>query len=77
MKRIPTGQRMHMKPIVEVVVTKAGGSNKIMTAANGITTRRKIIEGIIRTRTILNLETVFKRGEISGCSTASAIYVDG
>ena len=48
-----------------------------MTLASGSAARKNIMEGIIKMITVITLETVFKRGEISGCATASARNVDG
>ena len=76
MNRILSDQRMHVKPTLEVLVYVACEENKRMTMASGHTTRANLMEGIIM-ETIMILETVFKRGEIDICSTASAIKVDG
>ena len=62
---------------MEELVVKAREYNAIMTMASGRAKRKNLMEGIIKMITIINLEMVTKRGEISGCDTASAINVDG
>ena len=66
-----------MKPLVEAVVSKSREVNTRMTVASGRVTRTNIMEGVMKMITVINLETVFKRGEISGCDAASAVNVDG
>ena len=62
---------------MEELVVKEREYNAIMTMASGRAKRKNLMEGIIKMITIINLEMVTKRGEISGCDTASAINVDG
>ena len=65
-----------MKPLVEALMDVARESNTRINVASRSTTRTKLTEGIIM-ETVIILEKMFKRGEISECVTASAINVDG
>ena len=76
MKRISSGQRRYVKPLVEAVVVKSREANARMTAESGSATRINLAEGIIKIITIITLETLFKRGKISGCATESARNVN-
>ena len=77
MKRRSSAKNRHVNPIMELVVTKAREINKGMTLEIGSVTRKAMMERIIKMTTVINLETVFKRREISGCATTSTRNMDG
>ena len=66
-----------MKPLVEAVVSMAKEIRTRMNMASGSATRKNVMEEIIKAKTVITLETVFKRGEISGCYIACARNVGG
>ena len=66
MKRISIRKGRHVNTLVEVVMTVEGKKNARITGASRNATRTNLTEGTIR-ETVIILESVFKREEISGC----------
>ena len=74
--RISTEKRTHVKPLVEAVVAMKRQVNTITNVASGSVTRTNPTKRIIM-ETVITLEKVFKRWEISGCANISIRNVDG